>query len=250
MPESGVFGSPRKTDRSWSVAAPNRVGQSPVKVWSNSSVSPRPSRQNRIERSTSAVTIAVWWTAVTRWIPSVLGHVEFQFYLGEHLGEHGSAVWELGDDLAVGVAVVVVAVGEPDRVAHRLLDLAVVRVVDVAPDVDGLHPFALHVVQEAADELGLGLEDVDDRSDPVGVRAVEREQIRIARYDGAQIGLRPVAPVVAQSAAVGAVHVEAAQVVGGMKAGAVDDGVDLVLDTVGGAQTVFGELDDRRASPA
>ena len=107
-------------------------------------------------------------------------------------------------------------------------------------------PFALHVVEQAADELGLRLEDVDDRGDPVGVRAVEGEQVRVPRYDGAQVGLRPVAPVVAQSASVRAVHVEAAQVVGGVKAGAVDDGVDHVLDTVGGAQTAFGELDDGR----
>ena len=108
-----------------------------------------------------------------------------------------------------------------------------------------LHAAQGHLVQGAADELGLGLEDVDDRGDTVGVGAVQREQVRVARDDRAQIRLGAVAPVVAQPSAPGAVDVEAAQVVGGVETGSVDDGVDLVFGPVGGAQTSFGELDDR-----
>ena len=107
----------------------------------------------------------------------------------------------------------------------------------LALDVDGAHPGHGHVVEDAADELGLRFEDVDDRGDAVGVGSVQREQVRIAGYHGAQVRLGAVAPVVAQSSAARSVHVEAAQVVGGVKAGSVDDGVEFVVDAVGGAQS-------------
>jgi len=65
IPQSSDCGSPRKIDRSRSVLAPNNSGQSPVNCWSNISVKPRPSRQNRSDRSTSAVQIAEWCTPST-----------------------------------------------------------------------------------------------------------------------------------------------------------------------------------------
>src|ERR1700739_246 len=68
MPVSGVFGAPRKIDRKRSVLAPNRVGQSPVNVWSKSSTKPNPSRQKRIDRSGSVVTIAAWWIPGMRFL--------------------------------------------------------------------------------------------------------------------------------------------------------------------------------------
>jgi hypothetical protein len=58
MPVSGEAASARKIDRSLSPLALNSVRQSPAKVMSKNSVKPRPSRQNRIDRSTSAVQIA------------------------------------------------------------------------------------------------------------------------------------------------------------------------------------------------
>ena len=105
-------------------------------------------------------------------------------------------------------------------------------------------PCAAHLVERAAHEFGLGLEDVDDRGDAVRVGAVQREQVRIAGHDGTQVRLGPVAPVVVQPTPAGSVYVEAAQVVGGVEPRPVDHGIDFVLDAVGGAQAAFGEFDD------
>src|SRR5258708_10733714 len=140
------------------------------------------------------------------------------------------------------MTVIVVAVGKPDGVLHRPLDLVVVRVVDAAPDLDRSHPLTGHVVEEAAHESGLRLEYVDDRGDPVGVRSVEGEQIRVAGDDRPAIGLGSIAPIVAQSPPTCAVLVQAAQVVGRVESGAIYDGVDLVFGPVRGTQTSSGEF--------
>src|SRR5262249_17729823 len=88
------------------------------------------------------------------------------------------------------------------------------------------------------------LVDVQNRVDPVGVWAVEHEEVRVPGDQRAEVGLRAVAPLVAEVTAAGAVYVNAGEVVGGLESGAVDDGVDTVFDAVDGAHPPLGQVGD------
>ena len=104
---------------------------------------------------------------------------------------------------------------------------------------------AAHGRQGAHHVVALGLVEEEDGVHPVGVGAVQHEEVGEAGHRQSEVGLGPVPPLVVQSPPVLADDLHGGQELIGPEPGPVDDGVDRVVLAVGGDHTGLGDLGDR-----
>ena len=143
---------------------------------------------------------------------------------------------------------------------HAPVDVRVVALLRLGPDLDRLGAAAAHVPQRRHHVGDLGLDHVDHRAVPEpGVRAEQEEQVREAGDGRAEVRARAAVPDVVEQHAAAAAHALGGRDVGDVEAGAEDDRVDRPLDAVGADDRAFArtsrtplgdELDVRLAERA
>ena len=118
------------------------------------------------------------------------------------------------------------ATGVPDgHLVEIALQFLVERRHHLGADVDPRQALGLHPLQHPQDVLHLALDHEDQRA-LVGVRSVEREQVREPHGGDAEVGLGAVAPRLVQPPVTPADDLDTRRVPRGLVARGVHDGVD------------------------